>query len=121
MESSDFYTHRSETYGFAERAARRTQEERLLYCCNQVRFYGMLLSAEKVLAKGIWKGDILVAERGVGEPGRVRSPSPKTQCKEVLTPRRSEDFKLPVASGTAKKFRKQTTNSENPLKGGNNL
>ena len=44
----------------------------------------------------------------------------RINAREVLTPQRGEEFLFPVADGTAK-LSEKTTNSENPLKGRNDL
>ena len=75
-----------------------------------------------LIAEGIWKGDILVADiEGLEKtdaseihPRRIINP------KEVLTPQRREDFTFPIADGTAKlsgrdqEFREPTPRREQP-------
>ena len=65
-----------------------------------------------LIAGGIWKGDILIADiEGLEKMDASEIYLRRNNAKEVLIPQKGEEFIFPA----------ETTNSENPLQGGNNL
>ena len=68
-----------------------------------------------MIAGGIWKGDILIGDLEDVEKLDASEIHPRRiNAKEVLTPQKREDFRFPIADGTAKllgrdyKFREPT-------------
>ena len=91
-----------------------TGDQSRLHQCGKKVLLGIFLGYA-LIAGGIWKGDILVADIEELEASELHAR--RLNAKEVLTPQRSDYIVFPVADGTTE----ETTNSEYPLKGGNNL
>ena len=67
-------------------------------------------------------GDLLVADIEELENMEASEVHPRRiNAKEVLTPQRSEHFSISQLQMEQQKCQEETTNSENPLQGGNNL
>ena len=73
----------------------------------------MHISWARFVAGGIWKGDILIAD--------IEERESKNQCKRSIDNLEGRRIQISQSQMIQQKCREETTNSENPLQGGNKL